>query len=448
MRILQVVHGYPPRYNAGSEVYTQTLARSLARDHQVMVFSRFENPYLPPYGETVGTDTADSDSNPISLRLINVPHFRDRYRHQAVDEVFARCLDQFTPDVVHIQHLNHLSTSLVMEAARREIPIVFTLHDFWLMCPRGQFLQFFSEHPSDALALCGGQDHGKCATRCYAPRYFSGAPDEEEDGVRHYTEWIRGRMEHVREISALVDLFIAPSEQLRQRFVKEFGLSPGCVEHLDYGFDLKRLHGRRRITDGTDEFVFGYIGTHVLAKGIHHLLDAFARVNGNVRLRIWGRANAEFTPALREIHNRLPADVRDRVTWEGEYSNHEIVPRVFNHVDAIVVPSIWLENSPLVIHEAQQARVPVITADAGGMAELVQHEVNGLLYEHRNPAALAIQMARLADDPQLAVRLGQRGYLRDAAGNVPSTDQHAAEIEMLYAKVLRSRTQARRQVLA
>ena len=140
--------------------------------------------------------------------------------------------------------------------------------------------------------------------------------------------------------------------------------------------------------------------------------------------------------------------MRERITWEGEYPNHEIVTRVFNKVDAIVVPSIWLENSPLVIHEAQQARVPVITAEAGGMAELVQHEVNGLLYEHRNPAALAIQMARLADDPQLAVRLGQRGYLRDAAGNVPSTDQHVAEIEKLYTKVLRSRTQDRKEVLA
>lgn len=447
MRILQVVHGYPPRYNAGSEVYTQTLSRSLARNHQVMVFSRFENPYLPPYAEKVETDAGESGIDPIPLRLINVPYFRDRYRHQAVDEALARCLDEFTPDVVHIQHLNHLSTSLVMEAARREIPIVFTLHDFWLMCPRGQFLQFFPEHASDALALCGSQEHGKCATRCYAPRYFSGAPDEETEAVRHYTGWVRNRMEHVREISALVNLFIAPSEHLRQRFVKEFGLSPGRVEHLDYGFDLKRLQGRRRFREETGEFVFGYIGTHVLAKGIHQLLDAFSRVSSNVRLRIWGRANAEFTPALREIHQRLPAGVRDRVTWEGEYSNHEIVPRVFNRVDAIVVPSIWLENSPLVIHEAQQTRVPVITADAGGMAELVQHEVNGLLYEHRNPAALADQMSRLANDPRLAIRLGLRGYLRDTDGNVPSTDQHAAEIEKLYAKVLLSRTQARNEVL-
>ena len=70
----------------------------------------------------------------------------------------------------------------------------------------------------------------------------------------------------------------------------------------------------------------------------------------------------------------------------GEYRNPEIVPEVFNRCDAIVVPSIWAENSPLVIHEALQARMPVITADYGGMAEYVHHERNGLLFRHRDPA--------------------------------------------------------------
>ena len=72
---------------------------------------------------------------------------------------------------------------------------------------------------------------------------------------------------------------------------------------------------------------------------------------------------------------------------------------VFDRVDAIVVPSIWVENSPLVIHEAQQARIPVITADVGGMAEYVQHEVNGLLFRHRSFESLAGQMQRFVDNP-------------------------------------------------
>ena len=104
-----------------------------------------------------------------------------------------------------------------------------------------------------------------------------------------------------------------------------------------------------------------------------------------------------------------------------------------------MVPSIWAENSPLVIHEAQQARAPVITADYGGMAEYVHHEVNGLLFAHRDPESLSRQMQRLADDPELAVRLGDRGYLQSADGNVPDIRYHALAVEEIYANLLRQR---------
>jgi hypothetical protein len=82
-----------------------------------------------------------------------------------------------SPDIVHIGHLNHLSTSLILEAARREIPIVYTLHDYWVMCPSGQFMQTHPVDPNNLWAACDGQDDRKCAERCYS-RYFSGADDE------------------------------------------------------------------------------------------------------------------------------------------------------------------------------------------------------------------------------------------------------------------------------
>lgn len=63
----------------------------------------------------------------------------------------------------------------------------------------------------------------------------------------------------------------------------------------------------------------------------------------------------------------------------------KILPEVFNKVDAIVVPSIWLENSPLVIHEALQAGVLVITANVGGMAEYIHHEAPQLRSSMCNP---------------------------------------------------------------
>src|SRR5262249_49803173 len=156
---------------------------------------------------------------------------------------------------------------------------------------------------------------------------------------------------------------------------------------LPYGFDRARLAGRRRVPG--EPFTFGYIGTHTPAKGIDVLLRAFADVGGDARLRIWGRPRTEATDALKGIASSLAPEVASRVEWLPEYRNEDIVRDVFDRVDAIVVPSIWVENAPLVIHEAQQARVPVITADTGGMAELVQHEVNGLIFRHREVSSLA-----------------------------------------------------------
>ncbi|MCB9797805.1 MAG: glycosyltransferase, partial [Alphaproteobacteria bacterium] len=436
MRILKVIHGYPMRYNAGSEVYSQTLCHALAsRGHEVHVFTREENPFAPDFALR---EEVDPEAPEVRLHLVNNPRSRDRYRHEGVDARFAELLDRLRPDLVHVGHLNHLSTSLVREAAVRELPIVYTLHDFWLMCPRGQFMQMFPEDPENLWAACDGQEDGKCAERCYA-RYYSGAPDEHEQDLAYWTGWVRRRMAHVREVAELVDCFVAPARSLLERYRRDFGVPLSKLEYLDYGFDLRRLQGRRR--QGGEPFTFGYIGTHIPAKGVHLLLQAFAQVEGECQLRVWGRERAQSTQALKG----LAGDLADpsRVEWLPEYRNQDIVRDVFDRVDAIVVPSVWVENSPLVIHEAQAAGVPVITADVGGMAEYVQHEVNGLCFAHRDAGALAAQMQRLVGDPSWAAQLGARGYLASDRGEVPSVEAHVARMEEIYTELIQRRDSAR-----
>ncbi|MCA9690985.1 MAG: glycosyltransferase, partial [Myxococcales bacterium] len=437
MRVVKVIHGYPMRYNAGSEVYSQTLCHGLAeRGHEVHVFTREEDSFVQDFAVR---EERDADDPRVHLRLVNVARSRDRYRHGEVDQRFAALLDKVQPHVVHIGHLNHLSTSLVSEANRRGIPTLYTLHDFWIMCPRGQLMQMHPADRRDLWAVCDGQEDRKCAERCYA-RYFSGADDERGEDLDYWTGWVRRRMRHIREIVDQIDLFVAPSRKLLARYRDDFGLLEAKGRYLDYGFDHARLSGRARARG--EPFTFGYIGTHIPAKGIHLLIDAFGRLRGAPRLRIWGRPRGQDTDALQGLGAALPGDAGERIEWSREYRNQEIVRDVFDRVDAIVVPSIWFENSPLVIHEAQQARVPVITADVGGMAEYVHHELNGLLFRHRDPTSLAAAMQRLIDDPALARRLGERGYPYSETGDVPRVEEHVRAIESIYDELLRRRDSA------
>ncbi len=436
MRILKVIHGYPMRYNAGSEVYSQMLCHGLAERHEVRVFTREEDPFAMDFAMRTERDELDSR---VLTYLVNVPRSKDRYRHVAVDQRFAEVLDDYEPHVVHVGHLNHVSTSLLAEAAAREIPIVYTLHDYWVMCPRGQFMQFFPEDPANLWAACDGQEDRKCAERCYA-RYFSGSPGQREQDVEMWTDWVVRRMEHMREMVEHVDLFIAPSKYLYERYRDEFGLSERKLLYLDYGFELERFEGRERVPG--EPFTFGYIGTHIPAKGINHLIEAFGKLEGEALLRIWGRPRGQNTAALKAQAAALPGDAAERIEWLPEYRNEEIVEQVFNKVDAIVVPSVWVENSPLVIHEALQAGVPVITADVGGMAEHVAHEVNGLLFRHRDPDSLAEQMQRFVLEPQMADQLGRHGYLHSETGDIPSMKEHVRHMEGIYGRVLELRDKA------
>ncbi|MDX1319604.1 MAG: glycosyltransferase [Oceanospirillum sp.] len=430
MKIVKVIHGYPMLYNAGSEVYSQTICHGLAkRGHEVHVFTREEDSFQPDGAMRI---SHDADVPEITLHLVNNPRMRDRYRLEIVDKRFADLLDQLQPDVVHIGHLNHLSTSLVFEAKKRHIPIVYTLHDYWLMCPRGQFMQMHSAD-DNLWAACDGQEDRKCATQCYA-RYFSGCDQERAEDLAYWENWVKRRMAHVRDVVEQVDLFISPANYLKQRYEQDFGLPKEKSIYLDYGFDRARMEGRVRKND--EPFTFGYIGTHIPAKGIHQLIEAFGMLKGEAKLRIWGRDRGQDSRALREIAFSLPADKANSIEWMPEYKNQAITEDVFSNTDAIVVPSVWVENSPLVIHEAQQAGVPVITAGAGGMGEYVHHEVNGLNYQHRDTSDLAKQMQRLLDAPELASQLGQRGYPFSDDGQIPDIDEHIQDLEACYARIL------------
>lgn len=424
MHIIKIIHGYPPNYNAGSEVYSQSICNELSRRHKVSVFTREENPYISCF-----SIREQKINDNLTLYIVNNPQGKDGYRHKQMDNNFAELVRQIKPDIAHIGHLNHLSTGLIDELNKLKIPIIYTLHDFWLMCPRGQFLTR-SIGEENNFQLCEKQDDKKCAVDCYKV-YFSGREKNKNADVKSWSSWIHQRMIETKSIINKVDLFIAPSNYLRDRFVNDFCIPENKIIYLDYGFPTHYLTQTEK-SEEKNNYTFGYIGTHIPAKGVDILIEAFKKIEEPATLKIFGRANGQSTNALKKIAETS----KNKIEFLGEYVNHNLVNDVFSNVDCIVVPSIWGENSPLVIHEAQACKVPVITANFGGMKEYVQHNVNGLLFEHRNINSLVVQMKFAISNPYKMKVLGERGYLYSKNGRVPSIQVHCKELEKLYKKYI------------
>jgi glycosyltransferase involved in cell wall biosynthesis len=193
-----------------------------------------------------------------------------------------------------------------------------------------------------------------------------------------------------------------------QRYVDDFIIPLEKIFYLDYGFPLHYLRPENHSKQNV--ITFGYIGTHIPAKGINLLLDAFSKVEGEAELLIFGRTNGQNTTALKSKATHLK-------------------------IDCIVVPSIWGENSPLVIHEAQACHIPVITANFGGMSEYVEHHINGLLFKHRDMDSLTEQLNFAIKNREFMQELGKKGYLYNKNGAVPSIENHCNELMKHYHKI-------------
>lgn len=424
MHILKIIHGYPLNYNAGSEVYSESICNELSKNHKVSVFTREENPYKKCF-----EIRKQNINKNLTLYFVNNPQGKDGYRHEKMDNSFATLLENIKPDIAHIGHLNHLSTGLVDVLNEHHIPIVFTLHDFWLMCPRGQFLTRSIGNENN-FNLCEKQDDQKCALDCYKV-YFSGIESHFDKDLEQWSQWIGRRMNETKSIVNKVNLFIAPSQYLKNRFVNEFGVPENKIVYLDYGFPTEYLTATKP-TRKRSIYTFAYIGTHIPAKGINLLIEAFKQVEMPAILKIYGRNNGQSTDALKQ----LASTSKNKIEFVGEYINKNLANDVFAHVDCIVVPSIWGENSPLVIHEAQACKIPVITSNFGGMKEYVQHNVNGLLFEHRNQDSLVEQLNYAIKNQKYMSQLGEKGYLHSQDGNVPNINDHCIELEKLYQSCL------------
>ncbi len=442
MRICYIIHVFPPESWGGSENYVYMLARQLSGRHEVRIFTRTHRQNLPEY-HLLHERVDGLDVFRVNNNFKDVDQFERIYRNPQVDKVFAKFLDDWRPDVVHAHHLTCLSTDMVEVAQRRSIPFVLTIHDFWMTCLRGQRL-----HPS--LRLCETVEPEVCG-ECLKP-WMDGAHlkaiserfgNGDENGW--FGKWRRSMMgwwtrpqpareierfhRHSRGVLKKVDRLIMTSEFVRQEFLK-FGCDSSNMILSDNGIDASLVWPVSPTRQ--EKITFGFVATLIPSKGAHVLVEAFRRLpSGNAHLKIFG------SPVEYEGHPDYFENLKKRAAgFEIEFREKfpiEKIGQVLSEMDVLVVPSIWFENAPLIIRQALLAGIPVIAADRGGMAESVQHEINGLHFKLGDAESLAATIQRLIDDPALRLRLGA------SKTPVKSIQQNAEDLESIYRSVVRSR---------
>lgn len=364
MRVLKIIHGFPPDYMAGSEVYSYHLVKELKRQNiETFVFTRSENQFDDEY--TIYDELFES----IPVKRVNKPKRDYRYYQKFYDKrlegIFEDYLKELMPDIVHIGHLCHLSTNIIKIIKSYNIPIVFTIHDFWMYCVKGQLVNRKGE-------ICEGPGHSQCK-QC-SP--FMVTTNEVEETAKHIGESLK-----------LVDRFISPSHTLRDFFISQ-GVAGEKISYLKYGFDTRKIEFRPKRFSKESKINFGFMGRVIPSKGIKVLTEAFKELPG-VNLNIYGGIGAE----KRFLES-------DNVRFKGRYDNNKI-DDVLSEIDVLIVPSTWYENAPLVIQEAFLAGIPVITSDIGGMKELVEDGVNGFTFEVNSSSALKEVIERIVADPEL-----------------------------------------------
>jgi glycosyltransferase involved in cell wall biosynthesis len=236
---------------------------------------------------------------------------------------------------------------------------------------------------------------------------------------RRYRREAQKRIRASRSVAESVDCFICPSPFLRKTFI-DHGFPENKLILSDYGIRPIGATTLRRPVKYPLRFT--YIGTLVRHKGAHILVRAFNELAPErAVLRIYGPTD-EFVDYVRMLQSlvRNPS-----IEFRGRFENQDVAG-ILGETDVLVVPSIWFENSPITIHEAFLAGVPVITARFGGMADLVTDGVNGLLFEVGDVRDLRRALLRFVDDPGLV------GQLRPDPSLVKSLEENGKEMENLY----------------
>lgn len=393
MRVLYLIHGHEQFSVGGAENAAFSLFRQLQQQPEIetwILAAVHTSKNLLAHGELRSVEGTDREyligTSCDWLRFSN-PHIPSMKRN------LQRLLDHIQPDVIHLQHYVHFGIDIIplLQSLCPEAKIVVSLHEYLALCRHNG--QMVTTHQ---FKLCERSTPLACSM-CYSDQSTA------DFFLRHH---------YIKTILESCDALISPSQFLIDRY-RSNGIDHPRFLMLENGLPPHIYQSRRdqvASSHSAELNRFGYFGQLNLYKGVLVLLKAvyLLQVQGikNFSVNIYG-ANLEHQPQeFQEEFNQYHEKVRDRVTLRGSYRQTEL-ETLMQENDWVVVPSIWWENSPVVIQEAFYYGRPVIGSDIGGTAEKIDG-FGGLKFTVGSESALAGLMQKAIGNASLHQALVQQ----------------------------------------
>ena len=396
-------------YGGGDSTYTFNLANLLrSKGHKVAFFAMQDKRNIPDSNSDLFVshiDFKELDRNKNLLTGLRVMR-RVIYSTEARKK-FSQMLERFHPDIIHFQNIHaHITPSVIFEAKKHGLPVVWTLHDYKLVCPNSHFLI---------------DKKGKICEACSRNLYYQAIFKrcKKDSLLASAMAAIEAYAHRIMGLRNIVDFFLTPSVFLRRKLIDR-GFPLEKVKHLPLFLTGDMFHDVNE-----DEGYLLFLGKLDPIKGIYPLLKA-CQNEEKIHLALAGRAEAPLINKLPEI---LPSNAK----YVGIKHGDELRSLILR-ARAVILPSLWYENQPFSIIEAFAAGKPVIASDLGGMTELVKNSKGGLLVQPGNVQAIAEAMKWMATHGQQAKEMGQAA--REYSMREHSAQEHYKRLMQIYDMVL------------
>lgn len=405
MKILQVNKFFYRK--GGSETYYFDLINLLnSKGHTIIPFSMQDSRNESNAFQEYFVKNLDL-ANPSLLNFINeIP--RVVYSQETAEKL-EKLITAEEPDIAHLHNIDRqITPSIIPVLKKHKIPMVMTLHDYKLICPNSTLFT----HRKICEKCKGGRFYFALLQRCIHGSLAVSTIGCLEAYVHRFLKLYNG-----------VNLFLAPSQFLKNKFI-EFRYLEEKIIHVPLFLDAPQS---KFSTAKTDDY-FLFFGRLSEEKGLRLLISMFLKLPlAHLKIAGTGPQEKDLWKLTRRSKN---------IEFAGFQEKHKMYDLI-RKAKAVIVPSLFYENSPFSIMESMVLGKCIIASHIGGIPELLTDNETGLLFESGNGRELKEKIKFCLDNPGKVELIGQKA--QEKAKKEFSPEKHYQKLIQIYSSLLDKR---------